>query len=58
MADRPTAEIAVPSKDPKEKKKEEDKKLDTKANGVKDEDEELVSAHHICEISITLTCIC
>ncbi|KAG2753942.1 hypothetical protein P692DRAFT_20870069 [Suillus brevipes Sb2] len=32
-------EIAVPSKDPKEKKKEE--KLDTKANGVKDEDEEL-----------------
>lgn len=39
MAERPTAEIAVPSKDPKEKKKEE--KLDTKANGVKDEDEEL-----------------
>ncbi|KAG2741571.1 hypothetical protein P692DRAFT_20880123 [Suillus brevipes Sb2] len=41
MPERPTAEIAVPSKDPKEKKKEEDKKLDTKANGVKDEDEEL-----------------
>jgi hypothetical protein len=56
MAERPTAEIAVPSKDPKEKKKEE--KLDTKANGVKDEDEELVSAHHISEISITLTCVC
>ncbi|KAG1859556.1 26S proteasome regulatory complex non-ATPase subcomplex Rpn1 subunit [Suillus subalutaceus] len=41
MAERPAAEIAVPSKDPKEKKKEEDKKLDTKANGVKDEEEEL-----------------
>ncbi|KAG1779509.1 26S proteasome regulatory complex non-ATPase subcomplex Rpn1 subunit [Suillus placidus] len=42
MAERPAAEIAVPSQDPKEKKKkEEDKKLDTKANDVKDEDEEL-----------------
>ncbi|KAG2132736.1 26S proteasome regulatory complex non-ATPase subcomplex Rpn1 subunit [Suillus bovinus] len=42
MAERPAADITVPSQDPKEKKKEgEDKKLDTKANGVKDEEEEL-----------------
>jgi 26S proteasome regulatory subunit N1 len=43
MAERPTAEIVVPSKDPKEEKKDEEKKPDSKANGVKDEEEELVS---------------
>jgi 26S proteasome regulatory subunit N1 len=58
MAERPAAEIAVPSNDPKEKKKEEDKKLDTKANGVKDEEEELVSVNHISEINISSTCVC
>jgi len=39
MAERPTAEIAVPSKDPK---KDEEKKPGSKVNGVKDEEEELV----------------
>lgn len=42
MTERPAAEIAVPSKDPKEKKKEDENKPDSKANGVKDEEEELV----------------
>jgi 26S proteasome regulatory subunit N1 len=43
MAERPAAEIAVPSKDPTEKKKEDgEKKPDSKANGVKDEEEDLV----------------
>jgi len=60
MAQRPTAEIKVPSEDPKKKKEEEEKKAaekkpgTSKANGdKKDEEEELVRQTSVINVPCT-----
>lgn len=60
MAQRPTAEIKVPSEDPKRKKEEEEKKAaekkpgTSKANGdKKDEEEELVRQTNVVNVPRT-----
>lgn len=60
MAQRPTAEIKVPSEDPKKKKEEEEKKAAEKKAGTskvngdkKDEDEELVRQTDVINVPST-----
>lgn len=59
MAERPTAEIRVPSEDPKKKKEEEEKKTTekktgtSKANGDKKEEEELVRQTSVINVPTT-----
>lgn len=65
MAQRPTAEIKVPSEDPKKKKEEDEKKAaekkagTSKANGdKKDEEEELVCETNVISVPSTDGLLC